>query len=181
VDQDPEVIRGQMDQTRARMNEKLESLEAQVSETMQSTGDTMSTVRQAVQSISQTLDISRHVQQHPWIAVGTSVAAGFVLSQLLPGPGSSTARRRRHAEPNEPESESTRRSGFNIMGSLLGVMSDLAQQGMPLAINALLQSPKSSPGSDAEISEPLVPQFSPLADSASVGQKPHSIRRFFSP
>lgn len=185
MDEEPAVIRNQMDQTRADLNEKLESLEEQVSETMQSTGDafsdTMSSVRQMVQSVSHTLDIPSHVQRHPWIAVGTSVAAGFMLSRLLLSPVSTATRKSSRSEPYEPPGDVGRRSKFNVMGSLLGVMVDLAQQGLPLVINALLQPPIPPLGSDAKIRESFVPNIPPQADSASFGHKSHSMGRYFSP
>jgi len=51
-----------------------------VKETMHSATEA---VTQAAESVAQTVDLSRHVQEHPWLAMGGSVALGFLAAQLL--------------------------------------------------------------------------------------------------
>lgn len=106
---DPEVIRQEMCATRTRLTERLEALERQmlgdvhavtdaVNETVANVKgavhDTVGTVCGAASSLRQslgetvagvkeTLDVERHVAQHPWLMVGGAVAAGFVTARLL--------------------------------------------------------------------------------------------------
>lgn len=105
MENETEVIRQQMEETRSSLSDKLEVLEQQVTntvmdatkavsqtveavkETAQSTVNTVqSTVNsvtdsvQAVkESIKESLDITGHVERHPWAAVGASVACGYLL------------------------------------------------------------------------------------------------------
>jgi len=93
-----EMIRGQMDETRSQLSDKLESLEHQVSQTVRSTGsavnatveavqETVETVTGAVQdavhSVSNALDVRRQIDRHPWLALGGSVALGFLAAEFL--------------------------------------------------------------------------------------------------
>ena len=93
-----EMIREQMDKTRASLFGKLESLEHQVSQTVQTTGaavnatveavqETVETVTGAVQdavhSASNAFDVPRQIDRHPWLALGGSVAVGFLAAELL--------------------------------------------------------------------------------------------------
>ena len=100
-----EMIREQMDETREQLSGKLESLERQLSQTVQSTGtavnatvetvqetveavhETVETVtgavQDAVQSVGNALDIPRQIDRHPWLALGGSVAVGFLAAELL--------------------------------------------------------------------------------------------------
>jgi ElaB/YqjD/DUF883 family membrane-anchored ribosome-binding protein len=102
MENEPEVIRQQMEETRASLTEKLETLEQQVVETVQgattAVTETVENVKEAVQetvetvkdsvhgtveSVKTTLDVRRQVDQHPWLMVGGSVAVGFVAGRLL--------------------------------------------------------------------------------------------------
>ena len=109
MDDTPEVIRQQMEETKLQLSEKLESLEHQVSETVQSTGSAVNAtveavqqtaeavtgaVQDAVHSVSNAFDLSLQVQRHPWIAFGGSFALGYLANDLL------------HAPTNETENES---------------------------------------------------------------------------
>jgi ElaB/YqjD/DUF883 family membrane-anchored ribosome-binding protein len=97
VENEPEVIRQQMQETRTSLTEKLEALEQQVTGTVQeakaAVTDTVTTVKDAVtgtvdavkdtvqdtvESVKETLDLRRQVERHPWAMLGGSVAAGFV-------------------------------------------------------------------------------------------------------
>ncbi len=93
-----EMIRGQMDETRSQLADKLDSLEHQVSETVRSTGsavnatveavqETVETVTGAIQdavhSVSNALDVRRQIGRHPWLALGGSVALGFLAAEFL--------------------------------------------------------------------------------------------------
>jgi hypothetical protein len=106
----PEVIRHQMAETRASLQDKLESLEHQVVDTVQGAAaavtDTVKTVREAVEgtvetvkgsvadtveSVKDSLDLKRQVEEHPWGMMLGSVAIGFVGGRLLDSLGSPEA------------------------------------------------------------------------------------------
>ena len=108
MDDEPEVIRQQMDETRTALAEKLERLEQQVSETVQgavesvtnaknaatetvenvrhAVEDTVESVRQSVKStvetVTDTLDVELQVQRHPWTMVAGAAAVGFAGGYL---------------------------------------------------------------------------------------------------
>jgi ElaB/YqjD/DUF883 family membrane-anchored ribosome-binding protein len=98
----PEVIRQQMQETRQGLQEKLETLENQVKETVQgateavsetvetvkeTVKDTVETVKETVtdtvESVKETFNLSHHVEQHPWPAFACATLAGFVGTRLL--------------------------------------------------------------------------------------------------
>jgi ElaB/YqjD/DUF883 family membrane-anchored ribosome-binding protein len=91
MDDSPEVIRQQMEETRASLSEKLETLEQQVVETVHeakaAVTDTVSTVKEAVhetvESVKETFDLSRQVQRHPWAMLGGSLALGYLSGMLF--------------------------------------------------------------------------------------------------
>ena len=97
----PEDIRQQMDETRSQISDKLESLELQVSETVQSTGtavnatveavqETVETVtgavQDAVQSVSNAFDLRRQIDRHPLWVLGGAVVLGYLAVEFLKGP-----------------------------------------------------------------------------------------------
>jgi ElaB/YqjD/DUF883 family membrane-anchored ribosome-binding protein len=94
VDRELEVIRDEMEQTRASLADKLGTLENQVRETVSGASEAVSStvegvkevvsnVTDTVESVTETLNISKQVEQHPWAAVGIAVATGFIASQLI--------------------------------------------------------------------------------------------------
>jgi len=113
VDNELEVIRHQMEEKRASLADKLDALENQVIETVQDTTSEVTNivhevkesvtevvqgvkstvdsvtegVHETVESVKETFDIREHVRQHPWLALGGAVAAGFAGAYLL-GPSS---------------------------------------------------------------------------------------------
>jgi ElaB/YqjD/DUF883 family membrane-anchored ribosome-binding protein len=99
VDRELEVIRDQMEATRASLADKLEALESQVRETVSSTvGDVKEvadTVSGAVTSVTETMNISKRVEEHPWESMGLAVAVGFCAAYLLQPP-------RHHPTPGVP-------------------------------------------------------------------------------
>jgi ElaB/YqjD/DUF883 family membrane-anchored ribosome-binding protein len=99
---EPEVVRHQMEQTRASLTEKLETLEHQVvgtvrgattavsdavenvKEVVQETVDTVKgSVQETVETVKSTFDLRRQVEQHPWAMMGGSVALGCLGGFLL--------------------------------------------------------------------------------------------------
>lgn len=110
---EPEMIRQQMDESRAALTEKLGMLEEKVSETVQSATasvaetvqsatasvtETVDSVKGAVQgtvdsvrhsvedtvaSVSEALDLVLQVKRHPWGMLAGAIAVGYVGAQLL--------------------------------------------------------------------------------------------------
>ncbi len=109
MENEPEVIREQMLETRTALTEKLETLEEQVAATVKGTtesiAETVETVKEAVESTAQTIshtventvetvketfDVRRQVEEHPWLIVGGAVVVGYVggrlVDRLIAGP-----------------------------------------------------------------------------------------------
>jgi ElaB/YqjD/DUF883 family membrane-anchored ribosome-binding protein len=102
MENETEVIREQMLETRTALTEKLENLEEHVAATVKGTTDsiaeTVETVKEAVEStahtvertfentvetVKETFDMSRHFQEHPWLFVGGAVVAGYVGGRMM--------------------------------------------------------------------------------------------------
>ncbi|MDY3562770.1 DUF883 C-terminal domain-containing protein [Gemmata sp. JC673] len=102
----PEEIEREMLQTREALTEKVAALENQVVGTVQTAADTLTgtveavkslvnhapekvteTVRQASAAMSDalkgTFDISSHVREHPWVAVGLSALVGGIVGAMI--------------------------------------------------------------------------------------------------
>jgi len=115
MDDEPEVIRQQMEATRTDLTHKIEALENQVVGTVQNTtqavSETVESVKEAVQetvcavketvsdtvgtvketmsetvsTVKEALDLRGYVEQYPWASFGAAVAAGFAGGLLLTG------------------------------------------------------------------------------------------------
>src|SRR5262245_27553892 len=104
MENEPEVIQQQMQETRTALTEKLETLEAKVvgtvesattavSETVenvkQSVQDTVENVKEtmqdAAQSMKKAFDLNAYVDEHPWLMVGGAFAVGCLGGYLLGG------------------------------------------------------------------------------------------------
>jgi ElaB/YqjD/DUF883 family membrane-anchored ribosome-binding protein len=93
MDQEPDVIRDQMEETRTSLTGKLESLERKVTDTVQGTatavGDAVASVKDAVRqtldSVRNVFDIQQQVDLHPWTMMAGSVAVGYLAGMLVPG------------------------------------------------------------------------------------------------
>jgi ElaB/YqjD/DUF883 family membrane-anchored ribosome-binding protein len=113
VDNELEVIRHQMEEKRASLADKLDALEtevratvheatAEVSHIVQEVKSTVDSVTEGVQdtvesvkvsltegvqetveTVKQSLNVNDHVRRHPWLAVGSALAAGFAGGYLL--------------------------------------------------------------------------------------------------
>lgn len=113
MDHEAEVIKEQMEGTRASLAQKLETLENQVVGTIQETTSTVSetvqqvkeavtgtvetvkdtvegtvdsvkgTVQDTVETVKETFDLRRQVQRHPWLMFGGAFATGFVAARLM--------------------------------------------------------------------------------------------------
>lgn len=105
MENEPELIRDQMQETRTALTEKLDTLQQKVADTVDSittpVAETVQTVKEAVsdtvdsvketvsdtvETVKETFNLSRQVEQHPWPMMLGSLATGFVLGRLLPSP-----------------------------------------------------------------------------------------------
>jgi hypothetical protein len=106
MDNDAELIRQQMTQTRTALTEKLETLEHQVVDTVQeataAVNETVVTVKDAVEetvdclkvsvhetieNVKETLSVQRQVRKRPWGMFAGAVVAGYVGGRLLSSSG----------------------------------------------------------------------------------------------
>ena len=102
MENETELIRQQMVDTRTALSDKLEALQEQVLGTVEGTTrsvtDTVQTVQEAVQdtvstvsetvtdtvdSVKKSLDVTELAREHPWLAFGGAVALGYVGGRLL--------------------------------------------------------------------------------------------------
>jgi len=109
MENETDVIRNQMLETRTSLTEKLEALEEKVVSTVQDTTesvtetvqsvteavqDTVSNVSESVQdtveSVKSTFDISKHVESYPWAMFGGAVMLGYLGGRMLPMPSTGT-------------------------------------------------------------------------------------------
>jgi ElaB/YqjD/DUF883 family membrane-anchored ribosome-binding protein len=149
VDSKLEVIRDEMEETRANLANKLEALETQVRQTVSSASETVSdtvedvkavvgNVTETVGNVTETLNISKHVEQNPWVAMGIAVAAGFVAAQVFSGRGQQApAYPPAPPQPPQPATPQTpsyqapqsqsqpQQSQGGILGSLESMMPDM--------------------------------------------------------
>jgi len=103
MDQEPDVIRHDIEQTRESLTEKLEVLESEVKGTIADAKETVTgtietakqtveditsnvkeTVQETVQSVKRTFDLPYQTQLHPWGMMCGSMVAGFLAGYLLP-------------------------------------------------------------------------------------------------
>ena len=94
MNETPEMIRKQMGQNKLQLALKLQALEHHVSTTVHSTEaavtETMETVqtvtgdvRHAVDAVAKLLDVTRHIQKHPWMVVGGAGFVGYLAAAFL--------------------------------------------------------------------------------------------------
>jgi Protein of unknown function (DUF3618) len=110
--EDPEVIRRQMQRTRSDLTEKLEAIEDKVSSTVKGTTEAVSetvdhvkeAVHDTVEGVKHAFDLKAHFQNHPWLMLGGTVGLSFLATKLLTG-------RRSHEEQFEPPAHSYTSAG----------------------------------------------------------------------
>jgi len=102
MEQHPEVIKQQMEETRESLSDKLEVLEQKVLSTVQDTTDTVTQtvesvadavhstvatvkegVQEGVEKVKETIDLRLQVARHPWEMFLGSIATGFAAGYLL--------------------------------------------------------------------------------------------------
>jgi ElaB/YqjD/DUF883 family membrane-anchored ribosome-binding protein len=91
MDQEPDVIRHDIEQTRSALTEKLEALEGEVRDKVETAKETVeetianvkATVRETVDTVKRTFDVRYQVDRHPWAMVGGSALAGFLIGSYF--------------------------------------------------------------------------------------------------
>lgn len=90
-EQKMQLIRADMEGTRASLVGKLETLQERVSGKID---QTVESVQDAVQTVKRTLDIPYQTQQRPWLMVGAAFLAGSVIGCLTAKPRAQAASKR---------------------------------------------------------------------------------------
>jgi ElaB/YqjD/DUF883 family membrane-anchored ribosome-binding protein len=93
-----EVIESEIAQTREGLADKLEALTQQLTGTVEGAAETVEnvvettketietvveTTKETISNIKDTFNIPKQVEEHPWLAMGCSVLAGFVGGRIL--------------------------------------------------------------------------------------------------
>jgi ElaB/YqjD/DUF883 family membrane-anchored ribosome-binding protein len=113
MDEQPEKMREDMELTRTSLEQKLEALGGQVSETVGTAADAVQTARSAVantiedvkdamESVTETVqdtaasvgrafNLRLQTEHYPWLMIGGSIAVGCCVGYLLPWPRRETA------------------------------------------------------------------------------------------
>jgi len=106
MENDTEVIRQQMADTRSALSEKVEAVEELVSSAVKETAqavtktvetvtntveNTVNTVSDSVESVKDAFNVSACVEKYPWGAMAGSVALGYTLGLLLTPPKDGTS------------------------------------------------------------------------------------------
>jgi ElaB/YqjD/DUF883 family membrane-anchored ribosome-binding protein len=170
-----EVIIHQMEETRASLADKLETLEETVMGTVDTVKDTVqeakcavtdtvASVKESIQdtvehvkdSVQQTFDVRHQVRQRPWTMVGGSVAVGFLLGRLLGGtPEARYARRAaRHVSHTVQHAVDARRNG--------GIREEYAAMAPVRTESGYYPSPKEEPGLLSELGTKFAPEIAQL-------------------
>src|SRR5260370_9935 len=112
MDDEPEVTRAQMDETRASLSEKLETLEHQVVDSVQ---DTSNAVHDTVAGVKDMFDLHLQVQRHPWLIVGGSIALGYLGGYLLLRRGSDRPTMKGFQQSASPDGPRTTRQHNGVV------------------------------------------------------------------
>jgi ElaB/YqjD/DUF883 family membrane-anchored ribosome-binding protein len=112
MDNEPEVTREQMQETRTALSEKLETLEQQVVDTVQgatnAVAETVENVKDAVhetvENVKDTFNLQLQVKRHPWGMVAGSLALGYLGGYLLFRRGSARSKANGGSQPAPPDS-----------------------------------------------------------------------------
>lgn len=98
MDNELEVIHHQMEDTRASLAEKLDTLENHVLDTVHEATDAVShtvedvksvvgsvtdSVQETVETVKEAFNLSDHVRRHPWMSLSGAVAVGYVGGMFI--------------------------------------------------------------------------------------------------
>jgi uncharacterized protein YjbJ (UPF0337 family) len=134
TNESPEMIRQEMEATKSHLLENLECLEARVSETVRSTSksvsetvdvvhDTVESVsgaaKTAVRQVSDTLNIRRQFDRHPWWFMGGAVVLGYLsVGSRRETEASETHAQHLTAAPRSPSRSSLGRMAASVVSGL---------------------------------------------------------------
>jgi hypothetical protein len=115
MDNQPEVTREDLDETRASLSEKLETLEQQVVHSVHgatnAVNETVASVKDAVHdtvaTVKETFDLPLQVRRRPWVMVGGSIALGYFGCYLLRRRDSDRPGAKRWSQPAFPDGPQT--------------------------------------------------------------------------
>jgi hypothetical protein len=181
VDEQPEVIRSRIDQTRAQLGQKLEILEERVAAVWQTTGaivsQTIDSVRGAARTVSESLDLRFQVRRHPWLAISGAIAAGYLTERLLTPSTPRVAAQNPPVTPRSAPSPSDAHGGqigppfddrpgpvARSLMLLAGLAREIAVRSYPAVLDQLIGSPLAPPGTQNSSANPQ-PAPSPNASS----------------
>jgi ElaB/YqjD/DUF883 family membrane-anchored ribosome-binding protein len=166
--EDEQVIREKMEETRTSLSEKLETLENKVVDTVkeatEAVSDTVETVKDTVQetvgtvkgsvesavgtvkgavtdgveTVKDWLDLSAHVENHPWCAMAAAVAAGYCLETLLEPRSPEAPQREAYTSPARPHNGRSHRRPAAKAGTMLSALRPEINQLKGLALGAML-------------------------------------------
>ena len=162
MDDTPEMIRSQMRHTSSDLCDKFEALENRISDNVEATahraGDTLTSVRHAMQSVSESLDFRLQARRHPWLALGGAVAVGYLASKLLERRANTPETpvevppveiaQPSASQPVLPATAPTTQ-GFPVQGLMQGVLTGVAHvlvaRGVPLVLDYFLSQQNAPP------------------------------------
>jgi len=194
MDNESEVILQQMEETRTSLQDKLETLEQQVTETVvQATEtvqhatatvtETVDTVKEAVKetvgTVKESLDLGRQTDQHPWAMLLGAALTGYVAGRLL---HQARASPQPHVEPHPTGATSVSLGAFRAGSPVptrtvwdtvadqfkneLGLVKGLAIGTVGGVVRELLT---------ASAPSPLVPQIKEIVDSVTTKLGGHPV------
>lgn len=136
MEEHPEVMRQRIEETKAGLTDKIDTLENRFGGTVETVANMVENTVDAVQSVGEIFDIPLQVRRRPWTMVGGSVAVGFLIGRLLDGPQPAAARSSSHSEfePKPEPSWFTEQFGKLrdlALGALASVVGDMARQSLP--------------------------------------------------
>ena len=159
-----------LDTLETQVSEAVQSTSTAVSETVASVQETVAnvtdTVQESVQSVSNAFDLPLQVERHPWLAVGGSFVLGYLTCELLNAPAKEFENDPRTEQPSgssvplqngdghhaiERAQETSSKSVVwaemrgMLTGALMGVVSTMISQGVPIALDYLAKNFHSDP------------------------------------
>jgi ElaB/YqjD/DUF883 family membrane-anchored ribosome-binding protein len=189
---EPEVIRQRMEETRASLAEKLETLEQHVVQTVTGTtaavSETVENVKEAVQetvdavkgsvhdsvtTLKQAFDPARQMEEHPWLFMAGAVAVGYWSGRMVQNGHALAAEEAGYCAPvaavpplasTRPEMAQERRPGF--LDTLASEFSGELNRVKALALGAGLALVRDLAMQAAP--ENLKPRIEEIADSITV-------------
>jgi ElaB/YqjD/DUF883 family membrane-anchored ribosome-binding protein len=88
---EPEVIHQEIEETRADLAKKLETLESEITDTVKSARETVEetienvteTVQETVENVKKTFDLQYQMEQRPWTLLAGATVAGFLVGAFV--------------------------------------------------------------------------------------------------